>query len=117
MNALQHAMDAFLKNTDIQKLKKASENITRHYRLGESLTIEEELLAYLIVRLPATCAAISAVLKNIPPPGSILDLGAGPGTLFWACKSIWDTLPIITAVERESTFIELGTQLGAQVKW
>ncbi len=117
MNALQHAIDALIENADIQNLKLASQRITDSYRHGGTLTSEEEFLAYLIVRLPATYTAISAVLKNISPPGSILDIGAGPGTLFWAARSIWETIPTITALERERYFIELGKKLGSQADW
>lgn len=117
MNTLQHAIDALLEKTDVQKLKSASQRITERYREGVSLISDEELLAYLIVRLPATYAAICAVLKNIPIPGSILDLGAGPGTVYWAAQEIWGTAPPITAFERERTFIELGNKLGSKVDW
>ncbi|MBS0621608.1 MAG: hypothetical protein JSR80_01455, partial [Verrucomicrobia bacterium] len=135
------------------------------------LTSAEELLTYLIVRLPATCAALEVVLsklypnnlKNwdlervkapgcedpnqpnitnieqvgiveprelsrssktnssgylgIPSIGTLLDLGAGPGTLSWASLAAWGHCPIITAIEREKKFIELGQQLGSQVEW
>ena len=117
MNALQQAIDALIENSDIQDLKLASQKITDAYRQGGTLTSVEEFLAYLIVRLPATYAAITEVLKNIPPPKSILDIGAGPGTLFWAAQSTWETHPLITALEREPGFIELGKKLGSQVNW
>lgn len=117
MNALQLAIDALLEKTDLHTLRAASQSITEHYHHGMSLSSNEELIAYLIVRLPATYAAICAVLKNIPQPGSLLDLGAGPATVYWAAQATWDTPPLITAIEREKTFIELGNQLGSRVTW
>jgi ribosomal protein RSM22 (predicted rRNA methylase) len=49
--------------------------------------------------------------------GSLLDLGAGPGTVWWAAQSIWNQEFSVTSVEREATFIELGKKLGAQTTW
>ena len=117
MNALQSAIDSILEQLDTQKLKLSSARMTHAYRQGMSLIQEEELIAYLIVRLPATYAAISCVLKNISPPSSLLDMGAEPGTLFWAAQSTWNRVPPITALEREPTFIDLGKKLGSAVHW
>jgi len=117
VNGLQQTIDTLLENIDIQKLKKASQNITAHYRDGIGLSSEDEMLAYLIVRLPATYASIKHVLSKLPSQGSILDLGAGPGTVEWAARSIWNAPLVITAIEREMQFIELGAQLGSQAHW
>jgi len=116
MNALQHAILNFLNTIDLQKLKSSSARLTSLYREGGSLTREEEMLAYLIVRLPATYTVLTYVLVQVPQ-GSILDLGSGPGTAWWAAKVSWDTLPIFTAIEREGKFIELGKKLGTEASW
>lgn len=114
---LQENIDRFFENTTIQKLKKASALLSKHYLDGISLTSEEELLAYLIVRLPATYAALRSVLSQLPVPGTLLDLGAGPGTASWAIHSLWNSPTKITAIEKEPYFIELGKKLKAQVTW
>ena len=116
MNALQQAIEELLEHFDLQKLKKASAALTARYKEGGSLTEEEELLAYLTTRLPATYAVLCRVLSHIPK-GSLLDLGAGPGTAWWAAQTLWEDPPCITAVEREPKFIELGKQLGARAHW
>ncbi len=66
---------------------------------GVSLKAREEMLAYLIVRLPATYAALASVLSQISPSDTLLDLGAGPGTSYWVTRSLWQTPCQITAVE------------------
>lgn len=117
MHDLQQALDALLADIDIQKLKKASSEITDRYRAGGTLFNHEELLAYLIVRMPATFAALRSVLSHLPSSGSFLDLGAGPGTLYWAALSIWAEPLLVTAVEREAKFIDIGKKLGSQCSW
>src|SRR5207244_3180150 len=55
-------------------------------------------LAYLAVRFPATFSAICRALAEIPQlvpwaqVGSILDLGAGPGTATFAAGAMFPTL-------------------------
>jgi len=116
MNALQHSIQELLKDTDIQTLKKAASRLTAHYKKSFSLTDEEEILSYLITRMPATYAAIHKVLSQLPSTGSILDLGAGPGTVWWAAQELWNKTAV-TAVERESKFITLGKKLGSEADW
>ncbi len=117
MNALQIAIQTLLDKPDIQKLKDSSASITTRYREGLSLHEDTELLTYLIVRLPATYAALRAVLSKLPSPGSILDIGSGPATVWWAAQQLWSDNFTMTALEREAKFIELGRQLGANVDW
>jgi ribosomal protein RSM22 (predicted rRNA methylase) len=116
MNALQQAIIELVDHFDLQKLKKASAALSSCYKGGGTLTREEELLAYLIVRLPATYAVLCRVLSQVPM-GSLLDLGAGPGTSWWAARSLWSQLPPITAIEREAIFIELGKKMGVEAAW
>jgi ribosomal protein RSM22 (predicted rRNA methylase) len=46
-----------------------------------------------------------------------LDIGSGPGTIWWAAQAVWNISPIVTAIEREEKFIELGKSLGSKVTW
>lgn len=109
---MQYALSQFSKEIDIKKLKKDSQALSALYREGKTLQTEEALLTYLIVRMPATYAALTSVLSHILPGNSILDLGAGPGTVWWvACPAL------VTAVEREERFIEFGKKLGTQATW
>lgn len=108
---LQNSIDKLLEHTDHQQLKKSSSHITDHYHTHASLTDKNALLAYLTTRLPATYAVIHTVLSSLPPPSSMIDFGAGPGTGHFAAQNLWGPTPT-TNLEREQTFIELGQKLG-----
>jgi ribosomal protein RSM22 (predicted rRNA methylase) len=75
--------------------------------------------AYLITRMPASFAAISAVLRELSArwPNaeirSLLDLGAGPGTALWAVSEHFPALESATLLERDAGFIALGKKLAA----
>ncbi|MEW6756258.1 MAG: small ribosomal subunit Rsm22 family protein [Candidatus Latescibacterota bacterium] len=75
-------------------------------------------LAYLATRLPATFAALRAVFvetrRRLPNAriGSLLDLGAGPGTAGWAAAAVFGELERITLVERDEEWIRMGTALA-----
>jgi ribosomal protein RSM22 (predicted rRNA methylase) len=63
-------------------------------------------LGYLAARLPATYAAASAALGQVPDShlqavASVLDLGSGPGTATWALKQRWPRLQSATFLESE----------------
>lgn len=63
-------------------------------------------LGYLAARLPATYAAASAALAQVPDAHlqdihSVLDLGSGPGTATWALKERWPLLNEATFLESE----------------
>lgn len=60
---------------------------------------EDEVLAYIAARLPATYAAVMSVLNNLPldmPIHHILDLGAGPGTATLAALDVLTRQPRIS---------------------
>jgi len=82
------------------------------------ISSENERIAYIATRLPATYASASRVAEEILAriPGieieSLLDLGSGPGTAAWAASNSFPTLRRVTLVERDSDFIELGQRLA-----
>lgn len=116
MNPLQQAINRVLEGVNLQKLKNSSHHLTLRYREGATLSCEEELIAYLGARLPATYAVLKHILEKVEP-GSILDLGAGPGTVWWAAEAAWNQKHSVTAIEREVKFIELGKKLGTEAHW
>lgn len=74
--------------------------------------------AYLAVRLPATYAAVSAVLASVPEGlrtrvRSVLDLGAGPGTATWAALAACPSIVTATQVDRSQALLALGARLAA----
>jgi ribosomal protein RSM22 (predicted rRNA methylase) len=68
--------------------------------------------------LPATFAqltgAMAAARAQAPnwQPGSLLDIGSGPGTALWAAMAQWPSLTHFTAWERETAFIKIGQHLA-----
>jgi ribosomal protein RSM22 (predicted rRNA methylase) len=93
------------------------------YRAGrasrEVIGSEEFALAYLLARLPATYAAVSAVLGEIVErapafaPASLLDAGAGPGTASWAAMSVWPGLVRVTMLDDSEVFRAMAHRLAA----
>ncbi|MBN9564778.1 MAG: hypothetical protein J0G29_01595 [Alphaproteobacteria bacterium] len=94
------------------KLKQQWQNLSSHYRSlkGNYTQSVEEHLAYILARMPATYAASQAVLKEaiaktLSSPQNILDLGAGPGTIAWACSSLPDLQDTpITQLEQDAFY-------------
>jgi ribosomal protein RSM22 (predicted rRNA methylase) len=76
-------------------------------------------LAYLATRLPATFAAVdralAALLQAAPgfAPGTLLDAGAGPGTVLWAAAAHLPSLTRATHLEASPAFRDLGARLAA----
>ncbi len=78
---------------------------------GRGQLSKKEVEAYLTARMPATFAAISAVLEEVAKRttqeiGSTLDLGAGPGTATLAAKEVFPELKEATLFEKNEKMIE-----------
>ncbi|HYL92431.1 MAG TPA: small ribosomal subunit Rsm22 family protein, partial [Alphaproteobacteria bacterium] len=102
------------------ELVRATAELTEHYRLGNAgspVKTAAHRAAYLAVRFPATLAAtenVFAELHRLAPEvviGSILDLGAGPGTAMLAAAQVFPSLREATLVEADPGFIEMGKRL------
>ncbi|MEO9168627.1 MAG: small ribosomal subunit Rsm22 family protein [Aestuariivirga sp.] len=91
------------------------------YKQGDNSAVVS-LSAYLTTRMPATFAAVSAVLEQMlkvlpdAKPASLLDIGAGPGTASMAAQIAWPSLNSITMVEADQRFAALAAQLNPQAK-
>ena len=122
--ALAEAVDDLLADANPRDLARASADLSARYRekrprgapIARSQT---DLLAYVAARLPATYAAVSAVLEAVQKqrpgwqPRSVLDLGAGPGTALSSTAAHWPMLDRAAAVEAEPKMLALGRQLAA----
>ncbi len=95
--------------------------LTASYKQGDN-SAAVSLNAYLTTRMPATFAAVSAVLDQVSQvaigfaPTSLLDIGAGPGTASMAAQVAWPSLKSITLVEADQRFAALATYLNSQAK-
>lgn len=114
---LREKIDSLIEKIPLRILERESQKLSHLYRVGEGIQSDDQRLVYLLVRMPATYAVIQRVLKEIAVhPKSILDIGAGPGTGWWAMQdpnSLW------TCFEKNPEFIRLGKQLcpSPHIKW
>ncbi|EHK58826.1 small ribosomal subunit Rsm22 family protein [Allomesorhizobium alhagi] len=120
---LRQAVEQVLEGTPLSELKQAADLLSRRYRSevrDGRLHISDDLAAkaYLATRLPATYAAVRASLGSVAEglpglaPKSLLDIGAGPGTVLWAAGDCFDTLEAATLVETSEAIRRVGKQLA-----
>ncbi len=114
-------IESLLNGLSLKELATSRKELTDFYRKNINYNFkltEKHQLAYLLARLPATYAVVCQVFaelkKRCPDLAqlTLLDIGAGPGTVLHA--AIQSVLPIVSAtlVEREPGFIQLGKKLG-----
>jgi len=93
---------------------------SRNYRAGggsQRIATADDVLAYALTRLPATYAATAAVLNAIGEtlptfrPRSMLDVGAGPGTVAFAAAVAFETLVDIRLIDGNAGLRELALML------
>jgi ribosomal protein RSM22 (predicted rRNA methylase) len=120
--ALNRAIDAEAAQHDRKLLTRAVEDMSFRYRSrakdsGAFVSTPLHRAAYVITRLPATYAAVAAVLSEIKQrmpmfePASLLDLGAGPGTATWAAAALFPSLQRATLIEQDAEFIATGRHM------
>ena len=98
---LRAALDARLESLPRDEIAARAAQISKTYRDGGNsrvITSDADALAYALVRMPATYAALSACLNGLLKarpdfaPKSLLDVGAGPGTASWAAAETFASL-------------------------
>lgn len=120
---LSLAVEEALECHGLEALGQAAAELSTAYRSGPGggrspVSTEVHRLAYLATRLPATYAAVHAVLSEVSsrlPQAeitSLLDLGAGPGTAAWAATAVLPRLERVTLVERDEAWIQTGRSLA-----
>lgn len=121
---LRQAVDNALQGVAIADLTAAASALSQRYR-GEvrdgrlHLSDTKFALAYIATRMPATYAAIHASLLALAQqqpdfaPRSLLDIGAGPGTVMWAAADIWSSLETATLLETSPAIRAVGERLAA----
>lgn len=98
-------------------LRAASDRLSAGYRRGASSS-GIDLAAYLTARLPATYAVNGRVMGEIAAllpafaPGTLADVGAGPGTAGWAALAQWQSVMRVEQVEASASFAELLRELN-----
>lgn len=120
--ALRYAIDRALDGVSLVDLRLAADRLSRRYRAeirDGRFHLEDDMaaLAYVATRLPATYAAIRAamamVTERLPSfaPRHQLDLGAGPGTAFWAAVDCWPDLASALLLEGSGAIRRQGERL------
>jgi ribosomal protein RSM22 (predicted rRNA methylase) len=120
--ALRDAIAAATAAVPGAELQRAVDALSRRYRDGATGTggvgrlTDAERLAYAVVRLPATAAALDAVFDAVErhtrvEPQSVTDLGAGPGTVLWPAVSRWPGIRRVTLLDRDPELLRLGVRL------
>ena len=119
---LKAALDARLQGLSRNDAAGRAALISQTYRDGggsSGITSEADALAYALVRMPATYAAVTAglnALRGIVPdfaPASLLDVGAGPGTATWAAAEAFSSLTRFTLLDANSALRALALDLGS----
>jgi ribosomal protein RSM22 (predicted rRNA methylase) len=125
---LRTALDQELQTFSTKGLAESVADLSHQYRKGLPIDGQrivrspKDAAAYAAFRLPATYGAVYSVLRQVQAqfphwrPQSLLDVGAGPGTVMWAAThpDLWsESLKKITLLEREANMIAMGHRLAA----
>lgn len=114
---LSAALASKLDHVSRADLRQRAQAFSDAYRAnGTSAVIRSEMdaLAYAVVRMPATYAAVRTALTHtievIPDlqPTSILDVGAGPGTASWAAIDAWPSVQRSTLLDGNPNLLALA---------
>lgn len=130
---LRQAVEQLLDKVPLATLKQASRTLSDRYRAevrDGRLHMGDEIAAkaYLATRLPATYAAVRTSLEALAEarpdftPRTMLDIGAGPGTVLWAATDLWPSIDSATLLEASSAARKVGQTLAAgidtpQIRW
>lgn len=114
--SLQGRIQALLETVGSKEtLVRSREELTKRYRLQQpgraGYASSFEALAYIAARLPATYAALEAVLPHVPLKDvtSVLDMGAGPGTAALAAALHWPDCRRLHLIEGDA-FMSVTSQ-------
>ena len=115
---LLQAVAAYLAEGETSGLAAGARAMTAGYTEGQSSARAlTDLRAYLVARLPATYAACHKVMNEVRQlqpqfnPGSVLDLGAGPGTASWAAAACWPDISSFTLFDSHAGLAAIANRL------
>jgi ribosomal protein RSM22 (predicted rRNA methylase) len=121
--SLRQAVDRILEKVPLPELKQAAKTLSDRYRAelrDGRLHMAQDMAvrAYLATRLPATYAAVRASLDTLNAarpdfmPKTLLDVGAGPGTVLWATSDLWPDLEQAVLLEASAAVRKVGETLA-----
>jgi len=122
---LETKIEHEIENVKLNELREVAQKLSDRYmnekRVGQSLVNKDlEVLAYAIIRMPATFCAINKALEETlkryePEIDTVLDIGAGTGAGEWAILNNLNIKQFI-CIEREEKMRELGQKLLSDFK-
>lgn len=123
---LRAALECEARHFTQSELGRAQARLSECYRAGkppERLSTVE-VAAYAVARMPATYAACSAVLAEVrrrleaveKPLTSLLDLGAGLGSMLWAAAENSPSLKQATLLDANRDMIQFGQRLAEKAE-
>lgn len=117
---MRFALDAALRGADGRAVSAAVQRLSAGYRSADPARLplldrEIDVASYAAYRMPATYAAVRAVLAQLPPlrATSLLDVGGGTGAAAWAVAATADALTDITVIDRSPLALAFGARLAA----
>jgi len=121
--ALAAAADALMQGASRRDLAERSARVSSTYRGGGTSAAaiggDADAAAYVMSRLPATYAAVAAVLGEVCDmapgfaPRSLLDAGAGPGGASWAALEAWPEIAEVALLDASPVFLDMARRLAA----
>lgn len=125
MTELREALDRLLEAVPPKRLTESVQRLIADYRSGRPA--DEPLLrnmvdatAYAAYRMPATHAAVAAVLAQLAPglhPKSLLDVGGGSGAATWAALEAFPGLESLTVLDQVPEALKLGERMLPRATW
>ncbi|MER7276624.1 small ribosomal subunit Rsm22 family protein [Dactylosporangium sp. NPDC000244] len=118
MPDLREALDALLQDVPPARLTESVRRLIEDYRSGRPageplIRNMVDATAYAAYRMPATHAAVSAALAQLPPiePRSHTDLGGGTGAAAWAVRDAYGPIPA-TVLDQVPEALKLGARIA-----
>src|SRR5579871_11640 len=120
---LKAALDKKIEGLARDDIAARAAQISKAYRDGgnsRTITSPADALAYALVRMPATYAAVAACLNALAEarpdfaPQILLDVGAGPGTASWAAAETFSSLKDFMLLDINAALQKLALDLGRE---
>ncbi len=119
---LQYAIEMLTQHRSFADISQARHELTEKYdpkqNTGKFISSQDQRLAYLAARMPATYVVIKKVLNEVKQRAenneiqSLLDLGAGPGSVMWAASEVFTQLEKIHLVEKDAALADIGKKIA-----
>jgi ribosomal protein RSM22 (predicted rRNA methylase) len=114
---LDRAMQGVSRNALIERANAISQSYRAGGNSATAIRDPNDALAYVLTRLPATFAAVAAVLgelRQVLPdfaPHTLIDVGAGPATAAWAAIQYFTNLEKIELIDSNTVLRQLALDL------